>query len=224
MKTKSTRMICLLALLLIQSCTIQKRLFQPGYSIEWKKKAPQKNTGDITDRLSNFQKADTATQTSFPEARTNLEGLKQDPISIATDSSKASPGPETQAAVVSPAKASEKPVAGSGAETPKPTDIIEPEAPKELELFGTMSFGLYICGLTLAIVGIITLSSPFYAVAAAFMILLSLVFGIISVSIYRKDRSRYYRNFFGYFGLIASAATLTFTIALLLVAFGLGSF
>lgn len=229
MKTKLIAIIlstCLCTLL--TNCTIEKRVFQKGYHIEWKKKkASQKEAEEPTVGMTeNLQQADLVVETPFeinmvPETeKTNSEQF---------------PEPELPESIAEPIAASEKPVSihsmepenhetTSSVHPKSATETWETEERKVFELFGVMSFGLYFSSLTLAILGIVLATSPYFFVAAGFMILLSLIFGIISVDKYRRDKSAYRLNFFGYFGMIASLATITFVIGLLLLAWGLGSF
>ncbi|WP_343637076.1 hypothetical protein [Fluviicola sp.] len=212
--------------LFVAKCTIEKRLFQPGYSIEWKKKIPQKEKDETEIPVSaNRHEPDLANHpvTTDPVAENEI------PVNTHL------PETQPQQLVAEPITSSEKQptirtdqpgTSETEASTPKEQekDDWETENKPEFELFGVMSFGLYFCSLALAIIGIVLLSSPYFFVVAGFMILLSLIFGIISVDKYRRDRSKYRRNSFGYFGLIASAATISFVALLVLLAWGLGSF
>lgn len=212
---------------LLTNCTIEKRLFQPGYSIEWKKKTPKKDDKETLSRISESE------QETDPTANMTIEGNPDQQTE--TPFPERIPEPEFRESVVE----SITPAKGPGTinsvepESRKKTSPTlqqigkqpwETEEQKEFELFGVMSFGLYFSSLTLAILGIILLTSPYFFVAAGFMILLALIFGIISVDKYRRDKSRYRRNFFGYFGMIASLATITFVAGLVILAWGLGSF
>ena len=94
----------------------------------------------------------------------------------------------------------------------------------EVELFGVMSFGMYFAAIVFTLMGIIAFNSGYVVILAAFLLLLSLVFGIISVIRYRRNKERYRRNFFGYFGLIASMITITLGGFIVLLAFLAGSF
>lgn len=229
MKTKLIAIIlgtCLCTLL--TNCTIEKRIFQKGYHIEWKKKkVSEKDAEETADRITKSQQqADLVAETPFesnlvPETeKTNPEGI---------------PEPELRESMAEPIIPSENPVSTHSME-PQNREITssvhqksvkgawETEERKVFELFGVMSFGLYFCSLALAVISIFALNALPTIVIACFMILLSFVFGIISVKRYRRNRSDYRRNFFGYFGLIASAVTIFWTAFLLLFAWGLDSF
>jgi hypothetical protein len=229
MKTKLIAIIlstCVCTLL--TNCTIEKRVFQKGYHIEWKKKkVSQKEAEEPTVGMTeDQQQADLVAETpseSNPVPETEKTNSEQ------------FPEPELSESPAEPIKPVEKPVSPhsmkpenheitSSVHQKSVKETWETEERKVFELFGVMSFGLYFSSLTLAILGIVLATSPYFFVAAGFMILLSLIFGIISVDKYRRDKSAYRLNFFGYFGMIASLATITFVIGLLLLAWGLGSF
>jgi hypothetical protein len=228
MKTKLIAIIvgtCVCTLL--TDCTIEKRIFQKGYHLEWKKKAPKKDeTGAVNLITENHQETALAAETPA-ESNLVLKSEKPNP--------ELAPAPEFRAPITEPAILTKKTASIHSREPEKrkitapahPTaanDVWEVEERKEFELFGIMSFGLYFSSMALAIAGIILLTSPYFFVAAGFLILLALIFGIISVDKYRRDKSKYHRNFFGYFGMIASLATITFVLALVVLAWGLGSF
>ncbi len=227
---KSTSIIFIIVTMLaIAGCTIEKRLFQPGYSIEWKKKIPQKDANETASKFSDSKEnADSIAHTSssnYALLEKNkplpLSGEENSPVPELTKNNSEVPT-KTQEPIISYRNESHEidPVLSQK----KAIDIIEAEDKKEFELFGIMSFGLYFSSLALAIAGIVLLTSPYFFVAAGFMILLSLIFGIISVDKYRRDKAKYRRNFFGYFGMIASLATITFVLGLVAFAWGLDSF
>lgn len=227
MKTKLIAVIhSIFVCTLLTNCTIEKRLFQPGYSIEWKKKIPKKDEAENSNRISEWE------QETDPPSHAALENkLVPETEESYTEritepefrESILKPTPVKTHVILSTVKP-ENPKIISPPHQKTVNNSWEAEERKEFELFGVMSFGLYFSSLTLAILGIVLLTSPYFFVAAGFMILLALIFGIISVDKYRRDKSKYRRNFFGYFGMIASLATITFTIGLLLLALGLGSF
>lgn len=228
MKTKTILISLASAILLISGCTIEKRLFQTGYYIEWKKKKVcEKDAEETADQITKSQQqADLVVETPF-ESNVTPETEEPHPEPVTE--------PELLESMAEPIIPSENPVSIHSME-PENHEITssihqksvkgawETEERKVFELFGVMSFGLYFSSLALAILGIVLLTSPYFFVAAGFMILLALIFGIISVDKYRRNKSAYRRNFFGYFGMIASLATITFVIGLLLLAWGLGSF
>ncbi|WP_294671766.1 hypothetical protein [uncultured Fluviicola sp.] len=211
----------------LTNCTIEKRVFQKGYHIEWKKKVSEKEAEETADRITKSQQqAGLVAETPF-ESNVTPETEKPLPEPVTE--------PELPESMAEPITLSENPVSihSMESENHEITSSVhqksvkgawETEERKVFELFGVMSFGLYFSSLTLAILGIVLLTSPYFFVAAGFMILLALIFGIISVDKYRRDKSAYRLNFFGYFGMIASLATITFVIGLLLLAWGLGSF
>ena len=227
MKTRSTSWsIFILITLLLGSCTIQKRLFQPGYSIEWKKKICQKNGSETTDlAFVAPAKRDSIRLNAFNDEFPAKDDLQAVDIAVVEFSD-----PVTEQKASKKIRDTltsmhlEKQEVVSGHSQKKRSGIPEIENEKEFELFGIMSFGIYFCSLAMAILSIFVLNALPTIIAACFMILLSFIFGIISVHRYRKDKSRYYRNFFGYFGMIASMATITLAAGLVLFAWGLDSF
>ena len=228
MKTKTILIGIVYAILLISGCTVEKRLFQPGYNIEWKKKkVSEKDAVESTIHMTKSQQPTELLVETTLESNVMPETEKPNPELITEPEL-----PESMSEPITPSKtlAAVGPVENKYHKTTSPVhpksvkEAWETEERKEFELFGVMSFGLYFSSMTLAIVGIVLLTSPYFFVAAGFMILLALIFGIISVDKYRRDRSGYRLNFFGYFGMIASMATITFVIGLLLLAWGLGSF
>ncbi len=228
---KITSIILIIATTLtITGCTVEKRLFQPGYSIEWKKKIPQKGVNEITSTFSESKEdVDSITRKSSSNSllldRENqslsLHGKQNIPTEDSTKSISKVPV-ETQKHIIS--NGNENHEIDSNPSQKKAIDIPESEDKKELEIFGTMSFGLYFCSLALAITALTFMNPGYILIVAGFMIILSLIFGIISVDRYRRDKSKYYRNFFGYFGLIASIVTISLVIGLAILASGLGSF
>lgn len=225
MKTQSTTWILfILTSLLVTNCTIEKRLFQRGYSIEWKKKIPQRDADEIANRVSNSGNTSnsiigdsSSSNLSLASANFNQETLPTD--KLPENMTESSEQPDT---IIS------NPIVHSEVvSVPAPKKAInqgETEDKKELELFGVMSFGLYFCSITFAILAAFVFNVPVYLFAlAGFMILLSLIFGIISVDKSRRNKSKYYRNFFGYFGLIASVVTISLVIGFLILASELGS-
>jgi hypothetical protein len=229
MKAKSATWIAfILAVLSVTNCTIEKRLFQPGYSIEWKKKVPQKDATETTNRVSDSKKAFNSiiTDSSSIELFLAPENLRQEILPSGKLSKSVTEFPaSTEIYDTITSDKVENAEVVSVPHQKKAVDLRETEDKKELELFGVMSFGLYICSLAFAILALVVFNLPVYLFGiAGFMILLSLIFGIISVDKSRRDKSRYYRNFFGYFGLIASVVTISVVIGILILTSELGSF
>lgn len=229
MKIKSTIPISLLIfILLAASCTIEKRLFQPGYNIEWKKKkVSEKDAVETAIRMTKSpQPVELIEKTPF-ESNVIPETEKRNPEHVTEPKL-----PESVDEPITPSKtlAAVGPVETKNRKTTTSVrqnsvkGALETEERKVFELFGVMSFGLYFCSLAMAVVSIFALNALPTIVIACFMILLSFIFGIISVKRYRRNRFSYRRNFFGYFGLIASAVTIFWTAFLLLFAWGLDSF
>lgn len=227
MKIKSaTRASLAILILLAASCTIEKRLFQPGYSIEWKKRIPKKDANETISKFSaSKENADSVAHTSssnhiLSDRETQLQqtGEKLIPAPELTKSIPQPPA-EKQESLISDRNENHEidPVFSQK----KAIDILENEDKKELEIFGTMSFGLYLCSLILAITSLTFMNPGYLLIIAGFMIILSLIFGIISVDRYRRDKSKYYRNFFGYFGLIASLVTIMLVMIFLTLLAGL---
>lgn len=228
MKTTSIILI-ILTTLTITGCTIEKRLFQPGYSIEWKKRIHQKDANEITNTFSDSKEgADSIAHPSSSnyvildgENQSQQTEKKHIPVPELTKSTSKVPN-EKQESLIS--EKNENHEIASVPYQGKAIDITEAENKKELEIFGTMSFGLYFCSLILAITSLTFMNPGYMLFVAGFMIILSLIFGIISVDRYRRDKSRYYRNFFGYFGLIASLVTISLVAFFLILASGLDTF
>lgn len=228
MKTKTILIGIVYAILLISGCTVEKRLFQPGYNIEWKKKkVSEKDAVESTIHMTKSQQPTELLVETTLESNVMPETEKPNPEHITEPEL-----PESMAKPITPSKtpATVVPVENKHHKTTSPVhpksvkEAWETEERKEFELFGVMSFGLYFCSLAMAVVSIFALNALPTIVIACFMILLSFIFGIISVKEYRRNRSRYRRNFFGYFGLIASAVTIFWAGFLLLFAWGLDSF
>lgn len=226
MKTKSTIYgLLILTALLAGSCTIQKRLFQPGYSVEWKKKMREKSESETTDLSVKTQESDSTRINSF--ANTSESPVEND-LTSGNVSTVETKDPETtdqqEPQDTFALHTTENQEIAATIAPKKSLGIPDPEPAKELEIFGIMSFGLYFCSLALGIFSLFALNALPVIVIACLMILLSFTLGLVSVIRYRKDKSRYYRNFFGYFGMIASIATMGFAAFLLLFAWGLDSF
>ncbi len=227
MKTKTILIVLASTILLISGCTIEKRVFQKGYHIEWKKKIPKKDEAETSNRISEREQEIDPTScvafenNSIPETEESFPECLPEPVFR-----------ESIVESITPAKDPEI-INYIEPENHKKTSLIrqkikkqpwETEERKVFELFGVMSFGLYFCSLALGVISIFALNALPTIVIACFMVLLSFIFGIISVKRYRRNKSDYRRNFFGYFGLIASAVTIFWTAFLLLFAWGLDSF
>ena len=229
MKTKSTAwIIFILTSLLTTNCTIEKRLFQPGYNIQWKKKIPQRDAAENVNRVSDSRNTSNSIISDSSLSDLILAPKNFNPETLTTDKLPESIVESTksieQLDTIFSNQVTHTKIATAPAQK-KAVDLVETEEKKELELFGVMSFGLYFCSLIFAILAVFVFNLPAYLfVIAGFMILLSLIFGIISVDRYRRNKSKYYRNFFGYFGLIASVVTISLVIGFLILTSELGGF
>lgn len=229
MKAKSIYYFVLIpGIILLTNCTIEKRVFQKGYHIEWKKKKTKNTPSETSVSLiesSPKQAQPEERAASFPE-KDSLSSIEktapekpettQSPVinkNNSTSSTEQLPEPER----IEPNQIIYK------KKTPGQTYMNENDA-TEVELFGVMSFGMYFAAIVFTLMGIIAFNSGYVVILAAFLLLLSLVFGIISVIRYRRNKERYRRNFFGYFGLIASMITITLGGFIVLLAFLAGSF
>lgn len=215
-------------LLLVPGCTIEKRLFQPGYNIEWKKKVQSDKPSNECHSLSQVS---------------NIPSEKQVPEEITIQSQKAENNPPTpeknelEASFYPLVKPESKPVisANQASSTElasvkvaaqkkehisaeQSNDDDEPQIiPKKFEPLGIASFTIYFFGLALALLAIIATNPVVFISFAALLFLLSLTLGIVSVVKSHRNKALYRRNFFGYFGLIASASSLVIGLFLLLV-------
>lgn len=232
---------CAFVILLLTHCTIEKRVFQKGYHIEWKKKhssesarnEPEKFSTASTNSVSHsdkqaqekeivrnhIQEKDSvifnkqASETKPVSAITNVTSEPivsysktnaSDPVTIITES------PTEQAETTPP---------------DQKDDDLRPETEKKVfEPVGFVSFGFYFLAIILGLFAIPALNALPFLVFSGLLFILSLVFGIISVVRYRRNKELYHRNFFGYFGLIASMVTITLAGLLILVAVLAGSF
>lgn len=221
---KTTALLFTLIGIFLSHCTIEKRIFQPGYSIEWKKKIPEKTPEESANLIPGSKKEpDSIGINSGSSIKTRMEEpsvsekipsgeeaetIARSPDYTKTDYSTATPNTEPE----TPASANQK----------KQPDIIEEGEEKEFELFGIMSFGIYFCSLILAVLALVF--SEIFLIAAVIFLLLSFVFGLISVLIYRRNRDKYYRNGFGYFGLFASITTITLGLFFIILLFNFNPF
>lgn len=228
---------CALIFTLLTNCTIEKRVFQKGYYIEWKKRASNETTQNEPDKstiasdkpsekriqeeitgnpvsekgfvISNEQKSEATpvsviTNTTDESTVSSRKINSSDPVTITNDS------PTDQAKTTPPDQKDDDP-------------RLETE-PKVFEPVGFVSFGFYFLAVMLGLFAIPALNALPFLVFSGVLLILSLTFGIISVIRYRRNRERYHRNFFGYFGLIASMITITLGGLVILFAFLADSF
>lgn len=227
-------------ILLLTHCTIEKRVFQKGYHIEWKKKnasesarnEPEKFSTASTNSVSHSDKQaqEEVVRNHIQEKDSvifNKQASGEKPVSTITNA--------TSEPVVSYSKTNASdPVtiitesSTEQAETTPPDqkdDDLRLETEKKVfEPVGFVSFGFYFLAIILGLFAIPALNALPFLVFSGLLFILSLVLGIISVVRYRRNKERYRRNFFGYFGLIASMITITLGGLFVLVAFLAGSF
>ncbi|MNK24788.1 hypothetical protein D3C87_431020 [compost metagenome] len=229
MKTKLIPLLIgVCTMMMLTNCTIEKRLFQKGYHVEWKKKAPHDQASGESNKLpapSDDLAKKAPEKASVPNPDT------ESPLAIAEKTE-----PATSPSSTATQPADKVPTSGQKADSkesisiknetastpPNQKDEEDPEPqtkPKTFEPVGISSFSLYFIGLTLGIVGILAANPVGLMGISALLLLSALVLGIVSVVRSHRHKEWYKPNFFGYFGMIASASTLIiFVIALTLYA------
>jgi|GEM_PF-2758600 len=223
MKLKSASWILfILTALSVTSCTIEKRLFQPGYRVEWKKKIPEKTSDESASLIPESKKAaDSIVINSGSSIETQLaEPSISEKISSGEEAETTVGYPDYTKTDCSTAIPNTEPETPAYVDQKKQPDITEDGEEKEFELFGIMSFGIYFGSLILAVLSLI-FSEIVIIIPAIIFLLLSLIFGIISVRNYHRNPEKYYRNGFGYFGLYASLATITIALLIIILIQGL---
>lgn len=224
-------LICVCAITLLANCTIEKRVFQKGYHIEWKKKAIRENTPGESDKLQ-------ASSDDHPEKHMQEEQLIPDQNSESSSPVHEKIELETTAfpAITKPADETAAPahkgnLPGSISAEPEPTaykteitpadqkdDDVQPQKePRKFEPVGIASFVFYFLAVALGLFAIVATNPTVILSYTALLLLLALILGIVSVVKYRKNRDLYEHNFFGYFGLIASGSTIILGIFLLII-------
>ncbi|WP_300664531.1 hypothetical protein [Fluviicola sp.] len=229
MKAKSIYYFVLIpGIILLTNCTIEKRVFQKGYHLEWKKKTPKSIPSETSVSLIESSPEQAQTKEKATMFSENDSLLPVEKTVIEKPEGNESPATSKSNSVTSTEKLPEperieQDPSDHQKKTPNQTDMDESDA-KEVELFGVMSFSMYFASIVFTLMGILAFNSGYVVIAAAFLLVLALVFGIISVIRYRRNKERYRRNFFGYFGLIASMVTITLGGLFVLLAFLAGSF
>ena len=89
--------------------------------------------------------------------------------------------------------------------------------PRKFEPTGIASFVFYFLGLGLGLCAIVATNPIAVLGFTALLLLTALILGIISAVRFRRNRELYEGNFFGYFGLFASAGTLVLGIFILTI-------
>lgn len=211
---------------LLTNCTIEKRVFQKGYHIEWKKKADSdKVSEEITglhnssDHYSERQKREekptfeehTAINSLIPE-NTEAERICFYSETKISDQSKAASSKMKLPESVSELR-STKPTLVNQKDEDAQTQI----TPRKFEPTGIASFVFYFLGLGLGLCAIVATNPIAVLGFTALLLLTALILGIISAVRFRRNRELYEGNFFGYFGLFASAGTLVLGIFILTI-------
>lgn len=226
MKTKLIAIIlgtCVCAIL--TNCTIEKRVFQKGYHIEWKKKASPGRTSEEITTLQNasddyFEKQKQEEQPTAEE-HTAINSTAPENTEIGTISF------YTEIPTSGQQKMSESEIKLSGSvsesQTKKPDSAVQKDedvqslTPRKFEPVGIASFVFYFLGLGLGLCAIAATNPVAVLGFTALLLLLALILGIVSVVRFHRNRELYEWNHFGYFGLIASAGTLVLGIFILLI-------
>lgn len=222
---------CAFVILLLTHCTIEKRVFQKGYYIEWKKKNSSENTRSETTRLSaDSDIPDIHAEKPVQEEAVRNQIQEKDAVIFNKQASGETPVSTITNATSEPAVSSYKTNASDPvtiiSESPTPQaettpsdqkdDDLRPETKaKVFEPVGIGSFGLYFIAVILGLCAIPALNPVPFLVVSGLLLILSLILGIISVVRSRRNKDLYYRNFFGFFGLIASGSTLIIGLFLL---------
>lgn len=223
MKRTASFLLIVSVALLATNCTIEKRVFGKGYYIEWKKKV---HTDNAANRLSGLQKpSDDRTAKQEPGeiiapeqyAETSVfQAGKSEPETILTDTRPkilpAASEKDLEPSAVTPDKTPVKPVSAHQ----KDADI-QPQTPRTFEPAGIASFIFYFTGFGLGLCAIFAMNPVAVLGFTALLLLIALILGIVSVVRFHRNRDLYQGNFFGYFGLIASAATLVLGLFILTV-------
>lgn len=214
---KTTILLFTLIGIFLSHCTIEKRIFQPGYSIEWKKKIPEKTSEESASLIPESKRAaDSIVINSGSRIETQIaEPSISEKISSGEEAETTVGYPDYTKTDYSTAIPNTEPETPAYVDQKKQPDIIEEGEEKEFELFGIMSFGIYFGSLILAVLSLIF--SEIIIIPAIIFLLLSLIFGIISVRNYHRNPEKYYRNGFGYFGLFASLATITIALFIIIL-------
>lgn len=231
---------CALIFTLLTNCTIEKRVFQKGYYIEWKKKSSNERARNETTRLTSVSDApDIHPEKQLPKEITAQQDSEKDSVISSKKTSETKPvsiiiTPTNEPAVSTRKTESSDPVTITNDSPTEQVETTPPDQkdndprletePKVFEPVGFVSFGFYFLAVMLGLFAIPALNALPFLVFSGVLLILSLTFGIISVIRYRRNRERYHRNFFGYFGLIASMITITLGGLVILFAFLADSF
>jgi lysylphosphatidylglycerol synthetase-like protein (DUF2156 family) len=214
---------------LASNCTIEKRVFQKGYHIEWNKKVQQSKTSDeITKTLVSTDHS----ETELPEEvlihdenpeNTSLITKQNEPeaVTFYTNTKSVDEPVKTSHAINSYQLASrEKEIPNDQTTLKDRQDNTDenPNTPRKSEPVGIASFVFYLLGVGLGLGAIFAMNPIVFLGFTAFLLLTALILGIVSVVRFHRNRDLYQQNFFGYFGLIASASSLVLTIFILIIA------
>lgn len=215
-------LVCTCILALLTNCTVEKRLFQKGYHIEWKKKPLHHQVPDEPGNppLSPDEKPgnETTEKQSIPDQHTGNkfipieENIPETSAFSPVEKTGTEPGLTTQK-IDSPGSISLKTETVSTLPDPNTDDDPAPQTEQKLyEPVGIVSFSFYFLGFGVGLLAFVAANPVAVLGFTALIVLVSLILGIISVVRFHKHKDRFRGNFFGYFGLFASAATLIFGI------------
>jgi hypothetical protein len=211
---------------LLTDCTIEKRIFQKGYHIEWKKKASSGRTSEEVSMLQNVSDdhSEKQKQEEKPtvEEYAALNSTAPENTEIGTISFYTETPPTDQPKVSEPGMKLSGSVPESQTKKPdlaaqKDEDVQSQLTPRKFEPVGIASFVFYFLGLGLGLCAIVATNPVAVLGFTALLLLLALILGIVSVVRFRRNRELYEWNLFGYFGLIASAGTLVLGIFILTI-------
>lgn len=224
MKTKLIAIIlgtCVCAL--FTNCTIEKRIFQKGYHIEWKKKTQSdKISAEMTtlqhtsDNYSETEEKPTAEEHPAPNS-TATENTETGTRPFYTETNLSDQPKIAEPEMNLPGSVSESQIKKTDLLTQNDEDVQSQITPGKFEPVGIASFVFYFLGLGLGLCAIAATNPVAILGFTALLLILALILGIVSVVRFRRNRELYERNLFGYFGLIASAGTLVLGIFILTI-------
>ena len=211
---------------LFTNCTIEKRVFQKGYHIEWKKKSSSDNHSEKITGIQNasddhLQKQDREEALLADEHKEIRLPTPENPGVETTFPAGSKPvdEPTASAQKVKLSKLdSETHQSEKSSSDQKEEDTDTQITPRKFEPVGIASFVFYFLGLGLGLCAIAATNPIAVLGFTAILLLTALILGIVSVVKFHRNRELYEQNFFGYFGLFASIGTLILGIFLLLIA------
>lgn len=184
--------------LIVMGCTIEKRLYQPGYRVEWRTKnirnaAPKQELAVVEEKQAVNQIAQPS-HNDIPANLSQSKLLTTDEMLIVEQSS------------INPLLSEPVTYNTPAADTVFITPVTQPH--------GIASLISVVAGIGCAIASV---DFTFLLIVALLLVLAAIALGFISVIEFKKYRIYYTNNIAGVFGLVLSIAALLFALTVIIL-------